>query len=74
MNHKILERKGCKAEDIFFKPFDKTIVFNGFKMFSFMCKSHLQEIILSKNMFDYSLKLILRVFKTFYVYGYKSKY
>jgi hypothetical protein len=34
------ERKGCKAKDSFKKPFDKTIMSNGFKMSSFGCKSH----------------------------------
>jgi hypothetical protein len=34
------EKKGCKAKDSFFKPFDKKIMSNGFKMSSFGCKSH----------------------------------
>jgi hypothetical protein len=51
--------KGYKANDSFKKPFDKKIIFNGFKMFSFRCKSHVQEIILLNNMFGCLLKLIL---------------
>jgi hypothetical protein len=47
------ERKGYKVKDSFFKPFDKKKMFNGFKMFSFKSKSHVQEIILPKNMFGY---------------------
>jgi hypothetical protein len=46
-----------------FKPFDKKIMFNGFKMSSFRCKSHAQEIILLKNMFSCPLKLILGFFR-----------
>ncbi len=34
------EGNGYKAKDSFLKPFDKKIMFNGFKMFSFKCKSH----------------------------------
>jgi hypothetical protein len=45
------ERKGCKGKDSFFLPFDKKYIINGCKMFSFKCKSHVQEIILPKNMF-----------------------
>jgi hypothetical protein len=43
-------------------------------MFSFRHKSHLQEIILPKNMFNYPLKLILGFFGIFYVFGHKPKY
>jgi hypothetical protein len=35
--------------NIFFKPFGKTIMFNGFKMSNFSCRSHVQKIILSKK-------------------------
>jgi hypothetical protein len=45
------------AKDSFFK-----IMFNGFKMSSFKCRSHVQETILSKNMFSCPLKLILGFF------------
>ncbi len=31
------EGKGCKVKDSFVKPFDKKIMFNGFKMFNFTC-------------------------------------
>jgi hypothetical protein len=42
-NFKVLkfEGKGCKAKDSFKKPFDKKYMFNGFKMSSFRCKSHM---------------------------------
>ncbi len=55
----ILKERATRQKDSFFWPFDKKIMFNEFKMFSFRCKSYEQEIILSKNMFDYPLKLIL---------------
>jgi hypothetical protein len=66
--------KGCKTKDSFFKPFDKKIMFNAFKMSSFRCKLHVQEIILPKNMFGCPLKPILRFFGIFYVFGIKPKY
>jgi hypothetical protein len=56
------EGKGCKAKDSFKKPFDKKKLFNGFKIPSFRCKSHVQEIILPKNIFGCPLKLILGFF------------
>jgi hypothetical protein len=34
-------------------------MFNEFKMFTFKCKSHVQEVTLPKNMFGCPLKLIL---------------
>jgi len=34
-------------------------MFNGFKMFSFRCKSHVQEIVLLENIFGCPFKLIL---------------
>ncbi len=37
---KNFKRKDCKEKDSFFKPSDKIVMFNGFKMFSFRCKSH----------------------------------
>jgi hypothetical protein len=40
-------------------------VFNGFKMSSLRCKSHVQEKILSKNMFSCLLKLIFGISKKF---------
>ncbi len=49
-------------------------MFNGFKMSSFRCKSHVQEIILRKNMFGCPLKLILGFLGIFYVFSYKPKY
>ncbi len=48
--------------------------FNGFKMFSFRCMSHVKEINMPKNMFDYPLKLILGFFGIFCIYGIKLKY
>jgi len=49
-------------------------MFNGFKMFNFRCKSYVQEIILPKNLFGYPLKLVLRFYGMFCVYGIKPKY
>jgi hypothetical protein len=49
-------------------------MFNVFKIFNFRCRSHMQEIIMRKNMFGYPLKLILGSFKIFYIYNYKPKY
>jgi hypothetical protein len=43
-------------------------------MSSFRCRSHVQEIILPKNMFGYPLKLILRFFGIFCIFGIKLKY
>jgi len=40
-------------------------------MFSFRCRSHVQEIILPKNMFVCPLKLILGFFR---IFGIKQKY
>jgi hypothetical protein len=37
-------------------------MFNGFKMFSFRCRSHVKEMNMPKNMFGYPLKLILGFF------------
>jgi hypothetical protein len=65
--------KGYKEKDSFKKRFDKKIMFNGFKMFTFSCKSHVQEIILL-NMFGCPLKFILGISRNFWVFSYKSKY
>jgi len=43
-------------------------------MFNFRCKSYVQEIILPKNLFGYPLKLVLRFYGIFCVYGIKPKY
>ncbi len=68
------EQKGYKAKDSFFKPFDKNIMFNGFKMSSFRYKLHVKEINMPKNMFGCPLKLILRVFWIFCISDIKLKY
>ncbi len=65
------EKKGFKAKDLFFKPFDIKKMLNGLKMSSFICRSHVQEIILPKNMFGCPLKLILGIF---YISSIKPKY
>ncbi len=49
-------------------------MFNGFKMSSFRCKSHVKEINMPKNMFGCPLKLILGFFGTFYISSVKLKY
>jgi hypothetical protein len=33
------EGKGCKAKNSFLKPFNQKIMFNGFKIFNFRCRS-----------------------------------
>jgi hypothetical protein len=43
-------------------------------MFSFKCKSHVQEINMTKNMFSCPLKLILRFSRIFCISGIKLKY
>jgi hypothetical protein len=37
---------GWKAKDLFFKSFDKKIMFNGFRMSSFRCRSHVGAFII----------------------------
>jgi len=49
-------------------------MFNEFKMFTFKCKSHVQEVTLPKNMFGCPLKLILGFFGIFHVFSIKPKY
>jgi len=39
-------RKDYKINDSFFKPVNKKVIFNKFKMFNFRHKLHVQEIIL----------------------------
>jgi hypothetical protein len=69
------KRKGYKAKYSFLKPFDKKKMFNGFKMFCFRCKSHVQEInFLPKNMFGCPLKFILGFSWIFNVFSIKPKY
>ncbi len=66
------EGKGCKENDFLKKLFDKTIVFNGFKMLSLKCKSHVEENILPKNMFSCPLKRnleFLGIFGNFCIFG-----
>jgi hypothetical protein len=55
----ILKERATRQRTHLKKSFDKRIMFNGFKMFSFRCRSHVKEINMSKNMFGYPLKLIL---------------
>ncbi len=43
-------------------------------MSSFRCKSHVQEIILPKNMFGCPLKPMLGFFRIFGIFGIKPKY
>jgi hypothetical protein len=68
------EWKGYKAKDSFLKPFDKKIMFNGFKMSSFRCKLHVKEINMPKNMFGCPLKPILGFFGIFCISSIKLKY
>jgi hypothetical protein len=52
-------RKGYREKHFKKKTIRRIFLFNGFKMFSSRCKSHVQEIFLQKNMFSCPLKLIL---------------
>jgi hypothetical protein len=49
-------------------------MFDDFKMSSFRCRSHVQEINMPKNMFGCPLKLILGFFGIFCISGIKQKY
>jgi hypothetical protein len=66
--------KGCKEKNSFFNHLTTKKMFNRFKMSSLRCRSHVQEIILPKNMFGYPLKFILAIFGDFYIFSYKPKY
>jgi len=46
----ILKERAANKDSLFEK-FDKTIIFNRFKVFNFRCRSHVQEVSLPKNMF-----------------------
>ncbi len=70
----ILKERVVKQRAQFFLAFDKIIMFNGFKMSNFKCRSHVQEIILLKNMFSCPLTFILGFLRIFCIFGYKSKY
>jgi hypothetical protein len=72
-NLKILKEKAARQRTHFFNHLIK-IMFNGFKMSNFKCKSHMKEINLSKNMFSYPLKLILGFFEIFYIFDNKPEY
>jgi hypothetical protein len=50
---KILNERAIRQKNHFFKPFDKEIMFNGFKMFNFRCKTHVKEINMLENMFGF---------------------
>jgi hypothetical protein len=76
-NFKVLKfwRKGLQGKlRIHFLPLGRKIMFNGFKMFSFKCRSHVRKIILLEHMFVCPLKLSWGFFGIFYVFGYKPKY
>jgi hypothetical protein len=49
-------------------------MFNEFKMSSFMYRSHVQDIILLKKLFNCPLKFILGFSKIFDIFNYKPKY
>jgi hypothetical protein len=55
-------KKGLQGKGFFFLTIWQKNMWNGFKMSSFRCKSHVQEIILPKNMFSCPFKLILGFF------------
>ncbi len=70
----ILKERARRQIKDFFLPLGRKIMFNGFKMFNFKCRSHVQKIILLENMFSCPLKLSLGFFGSFYIFGYKPKY
>jgi hypothetical protein len=70
---KILKEMAVRQRIHFLNHLIKNYV-NEFKLFSFRCKSHVQKINMPKNMFGCPLKLILRFFGIFYIYGIKLKY
>jgi len=74
LNLKILKERATRQTTHFLNHLIKKVMFNGFLMSSFRCKSHVQEIILLENMFGYPLKLILGFCRIFYFFGTKSKY
>jgi hypothetical protein len=61
----ILKERVVRQRICFLNYLVKTFMFNGFKICSFRCKSHVWEIILPKNMFGRPLKLILGFFEIF---------
>jgi hypothetical protein len=75
-NFKVLKfwRKGLPGKlRIHFLPLGKITMFNGFKMFSFKCKSHMWKIILLENMFVCPLKLSLDFFWDFLCFWLETK-
>ncbi len=66
----ILEERAANKDSLF-ENFDKTIIFNRFKVFNFRCRSHVQEVSLPKNMF---LLYIETHFEIFYISSYKPEY
>jgi len=59
-NFEILKERVARQKTHFFNHLTKKKRFNGLKMSSFRCRSHVQEIILPKNMFGCPFKLIFR--------------
>jgi len=66
------ERKGCKEKDLFFKPFDQKIMFNGFKMFSLRYEV---TCVGGNNLAKKHICLSIEThFGIFCIFSYKSKY
>jgi len=61
----ILKERATRQRTHFLNYLIKKIMFNGFKMSSFICRSHVKEINMPKNMFGCPLKLILGFFGFF---------
>jgi len=53
-------KKGLQGKGFIFLTIWQKIMFNGFKISIFRCRSHVQEIISLKNMFGYPLKFTLQ--------------
>ncbi len=65
----ILNEKAARQGTHFFNHLIKKIMFNGFKMSWFKCRSHMKEINMPKNMFGCTFKLILGFLRIFCIFG-----
>ncbi len=77
-NFKVLKfwHKGLQAKGLIFLIISicKNIMFNEFKMFSFRCRWHVQELILPKKHVWFFNKTHLKFFRFFCIFDYKPKY
>ncbi len=66
-----LNQKGSKGNYSFFKTFGNLVIFIRIKIYSSKCRTHVKEIIMQKNTFGYSSKLILTCSNFFHVTNYQ---